>query len=107
MISTKAELHSSFLLQLSLTLAVVGLTGCSKRQTTPTIASDGWWDVDYAKPACECAAGLPASWGVIPCTEDGPTMARRLERDFLSAFQTNRECSGVSIVNDFHDLSDA
>jgi hypothetical protein len=81
-------------------LILSGLVGCSQRIRlhNPTVSIDGWWDVDYARNACSMAAG-----GGHRCINDPSDMAREVEKDFLSAFQENPACAGVSIVNDFHD----
>lgn len=80
------------------------LVGCSSAHK-PTIAIDGWWDVDYAKQACESAkaASEQRIEGAAPCFNDPSDISHGVERDFLTAFQENPACAGVSIVNDFHD----
>jgi hypothetical protein len=87
-----------------LVLALSGLVGCSSARK-PTIAIDGWWDVDYAKQACESAkaASEQRFEGIAPCVNDPSDISHGVERDFLTAFQENPACAGVSIVNDFHD----
>jgi hypothetical protein len=89
---------------LAVIAALIVAVGCRSKHK-PTIAIDGWWDVDYAKNACEAAAQNAAAHfgGVLPCIQDPSDMAYGIERDFLSAFQANPACNGVSIVNDFHN----
>ena len=76
----------------------MGIAGCDRPQSRK-IFIDGWWDVDYAKNLCEARV---VSTG-IKCVPDGPTLARQLEIQFVSAFQTNPACNGVSLLNDYHD----
>jgi hypothetical protein len=87
-----------------LILALSELAGCHSARK-PTIAIDGWWDVDYVKNACETAkaASEQRIEGTAPCFNDPSDISHRVERDFLTAFQENPACAGISIVNDFHD----
>lgn len=89
----------------ALLLILSGLMGCRSVGPKPTITIDGWWDVDYAKEACATVATAASQGfeGTTRCIRDPSDIAHGVEKDFLSAFQTNPACSGLSIVNDFHD----
>ena len=76
----------------------MGFAGCNKPQSRK-IYIDGWWDLEYARNLCKARAVATG----IGCVPDGPTLARQLEIQFTSAFQTNSACNGVSLLNDYHD----
>jgi hypothetical protein len=87
------------------TSLTLGLSGCGVVKDSPTVGVDGWWDVDYAKSACETAAAAAAQRfeGAAPCLQEPSDIAYGVEKDFVSAFQENPACAGISIVNNFHD----
>ena len=97
-------------------LLIVVLVGCSK--PTPVVVLDGWWNVDYAKNACESAnkwhqenAALISQVGcdqVASCRELMPIVeacalgvvedVRRFENDLTTEFAANAECRSVQFV---------
>jgi hypothetical protein len=81
-------------LELASLLAVTGCNGTPSKAHTVFI--DGGWDKDYGTNVCTAHEGRTH----VPCIPDGRTDARQLEINFVSAFQTNRACRDVRIIND-------
>jgi hypothetical protein len=80
-----------------LLLASVLAIGCnSKPSKAHTVIIDTGWDKDYGTNLC----AAQESHTHLPCIPDGPTDARQLEINFVSAFQTNPACRDVSLIKD-------
>lgn len=78
-------------------VSVLAVAGCNRTPSKAhTVFIDAWWDKDYGTNACAAHESLAH----VPCIPDGPTDARQLEINFVSAFQTNPACRGVRIIND-------
>lgn len=79
------------------------LTGCKVQASKSAIAFDGWWNDDYAKTACEFAAMNQKSGLTTKCIGEPKELVFDLETDFVSAFQENPSCKGITIYRGFRD----
>ncbi len=75
--------------------AVVCTVGCSPRK--PIVTIDDWWNIDYAKNACE----YRAAWGE-PCTVDPVSELRDFETALRTSFSGDPACHEV-ILTGFGD----
>lgn len=74
---------------------LVLLNGCKTSRRHPTVTLDNWWNVDYAKNACEL---YKRNFGVF-C--DGNVIAAEIRNEFVTSFRANPACTNVVLYTGF------